>query len=156
MQSVVCCDCSRGTPGFMRPPALGCRSLCQSKDTRQTKVFAGIPDCKAQSSHLPWDLSMGEPAPSLFFISEVGTMFTLNVKTDQEAFDKVARHLSNMKKPSNSSVRGVCLYAGPNETRCAASALIDATYEEVAFLDGRGDISVLIHQGAVEYIETDQ
>lgn len=79
-------------------------------------------------------------------------MFKLNVQTDQEAFDTVVRHLATMPHRSMRQGRGRCLYAGPDGLRCAASVLIDASYDDVKQLDtwDESGIRCLVEGGFVD------
>jgi hypothetical protein len=55
--------------------------------------------------------------------------FKLNVKTNQEAFDKVVRHLA--QQPDRCAIYDDCVYQREDGNRCAVGALIDATDEEL-------------------------
>ena len=55
------------------------------------------------------------------------TLKTLHKATEQEVFDKVAKHL--LKQNMKSEGCGACLYRGPSKLKCAAGCLIsDSEY----------------------------
>lgn len=45
--------------------------------------------------------------------------------TNQEIFDAVATHLRNQKVQSYDPIPQICLYRGPNNTKCAIGFLIE-------------------------------
>ena len=50
--------------------------------------------------------------------------------TNQEIFDRVARHLLTQGKASYDATRGMCMYRGPDGLKCAAGILIlDNAYD---------------------------
>ena len=53
--------------------------------------------------------------------------------TAQEIFDKVVAHLRSQGCKSQESAGGMCVYRGPNGTKCAAGCLIEDKYYRRAF-----------------------
>lgn len=60
----------------------------------------------------------------------------LTVKTDQEAFDAVVRHLATLKGRAFNARSGSCVYATHDGRRCAVGALLDAPNEQVRRIHG--------------------
>lgn len=61
----------------------------------------------------------------------------LNVKTNQEAFDTVVRHLATMKRRAINDAE-TCLYRAPDGSKCAVGALItDESWDALPEADAR-------------------
>ena len=57
------------------------------------------------------------------------TLATLPQASEQEVFDQVKTHLLTQNERSGTS--GLCLYRGPNDTKCAAGCLMsDEEYDK--------------------------